>query len=226
MLRAILWDVGGPLVDEEPMYVHWEAAVGTVYAEVMGRPLTAERFAAAKEWSLQSYAPYSFQAMLYDLVDRDEMLAARATELFYASVPSHSEHLNPGIVELLEQLAARVPMAIVANQLKGLPERLRSLGIEVFFAHVISAGEYGLYKPDLRVFQHALERLRIEPHEALMVGDRPDNDVVPAKLLGIKTLLLRTGWYEQQKIRMPSEQADYVVESVPAMYAKLRELFL
>ncbi|MBK6910120.1 MAG: HAD family hydrolase [bacterium] len=90
---------------------------------------------------------------------------------------------------------------------------------------MISAGEYGLYKPDLRVFQHALERLRIEPHEALMVGDRPDNDVVPAKLLGIKTLLLRTGWYEQQKIRMPSEQADYVVNSVPEMYAKLRELF-
>jgi len=225
MLRTILWDVGGPLVDEEPMYVIWEAAIFDVYRSQTGKDLSPARFAAAKEWALQSYAPYSFQAIIFDLMDRDIVRADEATKLFYTIVPSHGEHLNPGLIETLEYLAARVPMAIVANQLKGLPERLRSLGIEKYFKHIISAGEFGLYKPDLRIFQHALEQLNLQPHEALMVGDRPDNDVVPAKLLGIKTLLLRTGWYEQQKIRMPSEQADYVVNSVPEMYAKLRELF-
>ncbi|MBK6766836.1 MAG: HAD hydrolase-like protein [bacterium] len=78
----------------------------------------------------------------------------------------------------------------------------------------------------MRVFQHALERLNIEPHQAVMVGDRLDNDVVPAKLLGIRTLHLRCGWYKEQKIRMPEEQADWTVDSVPEMIAKLREFFL
>lgn len=225
-LRAILWDVGGPITDDDEMYVIWERGLLEAMRVIAKREVSPAEFAAAKEWSIQSYAPYSFKSILFHLTNRDQELAARTIDYFYSIVPSHSDKLNPGILELFTELSSRVPMAIVANQLKGLPERLAAWGIDHHFQHVISAGEYGLYKPDLRVFQHALERLNIAPEAAVMVGDRVDNDVVPAKLLGIKTLLLQTGWYKEQKIRMPEEQADWTVNSVPAMINKLRELFL
>ncbi len=224
-LEAILWDVGGPILDEDEMYVTWERGIFETFRTHFDRTITDAEFADAKEWAIQSYAPYSFRAMLYQLCNRDEDLLSKVERAFWPSVPSHSAIINPGIKELLVDLSAKVPMAIVANQLKGLPERLQSLGLDKCFRHVISAGEYGLYKPDLRVFQHALEKLNVAPHSALMVGDRLDNDVVPAKLLGIKTLFLNCGWYENQKVRLPNEQPDYTVRSVPEMIAKLRQLF-
>jgi putative hydrolase of the HAD superfamily len=163
--------------------------------------------------------------MLYELIGRDERLHEIAMKKFHASVPWHSDALNTGIKELLSDFSPRVPMAIVANQLKGVQARLEDLGIARYFTQIISAGEFGLSKPDLRIYQHALEKLGVAPNEAVMVGDRQDNDVVPAKMLGIKTLLLRTGWYQNQKIRVPEEQADWTVYSVSEMIAKLRDLF-
>lgn len=225
-LRAILWDVGGPITDDDGMYVLWERGLLEAMRVVAKREVSPDEFAAAIEWSIQSYAPYSFKSILFHLTGRDQQLAARTIDYFYSIVPSHSDTLNTGIVEFLRDLSRQVPMVIVANQLRGLPERLKEWGIESYFVHVISAGEYGLYKPDLRVFQRALEFLKLEPHETLMVGDRLDNDIVPAKLLGIRTLHLRCGWYKEQKIRMPEEQADWTVDSVPAMITRLRELFL
>ncbi|MCC6475544.1 HAD family hydrolase [bacterium] len=225
MLKVILWDVGGPLLDEDEFYVLWERGVRTTAAETLGREISDAEFEQAKEWAIQSYAPYTFRAMLYELVGRDEPLHGIAVKKFYAAVPWHSDTLQPGIKDLLCDLSPRVPMTIVANQLKGVAARLDELGIAQYFKHIVSAGEFGLSKPDLRIYQHALGKLGVTPEEALMVGDRQDNDVVPAKMLGIKTLLLRQGWYKNQKVRVPEEQADWTVKSVPEMITKLRDLF-
>ena len=42
------------------------------------------------------------------------------------------------------------------------------------------------YKPDRRMFQHALDRLEVEPHEVLHVGDSDVDDVAGAKAAGLR----------------------------------------
>ncbi|MBK6766837.1 MAG: hypothetical protein IPG71_11165 [bacterium] len=124
-LRGILWDVGGPITNDDGMYVLWERGLLEAMQVVAERSVSPAEFAAAIEWSIQSYAPYSFKSILFHLTNRDQVLAARTIDYFYSIVPSHSDTLNPGIVELLADLSQRIPMAIVANQLRGLPERLQ-----------------------------------------------------------------------------------------------------
>ena len=48
-------------------------------------------------------------------------------------------------------------------------------------------------KPEPLLFRMALERLGREPGECVMVGDRPDTDILGAARLGIRTALVRTG---------------------------------
>lgn len=50
--------------------------------------------------------------------------------------------------------------------------------------------ECGLIKPDLRIFQLSLERLGVESHESLMVGDSVKDDVEAAQAAGLQAVLL------------------------------------
>jgi FMN phosphatase YigB (HAD superfamily) len=50
--------------------------------------------------------------------------------------------------------------------------------------------EMGLAKPDPRFFQFLLEQASVPAEEALMIGDRTDYDIGPAKRLGMKTIRL------------------------------------
>lgn len=59
---------------------------------------------------------------------------------------------------------------------------------------VIASAEEGVSKPDRRIFEIALERSGCKPENAVMIGDRIDNDIVPAKQLGMKTIWIKQGF--------------------------------
>ena len=69
-------------------------------------------------------------------------------------------------------------------------------------------------KPSLPIFQQAIEALGIPAAELAMVGDDARNDLVPAKSLGMTTILVRTG-----KPVGPAEEAlaDITLDSVIAI---------
>ncbi len=50
-----------------------------------------------------------------------------------------------------------------------------------------------LFKPDPAIFQCGLEQGKVMPAEAIFVGDRPDNDIGPAKAAGMKTVRFKRG---------------------------------
>jgi putative hydrolase of the HAD superfamily len=121
--------------------------------------------------------------------------------------------LRPGIVEVLTSLSSRgLKLGLAANQpLKALDSPARH-GIGHFFANQAIAGVCGYSKTDVRLFLRACEDLGVEPFECAMVGDRIDNDIVPAKLLGMRTVLIRTGRHREQQPRSADEAPDAEVE--------------
>ncbi len=50
-----------------------------------------------------------------------------------------------------------------------------------------------------------------------MVGDRIDKDIIPAKLLGMKTILIRVGLHRNQQPRIPFEVPDAELNSVAGL---------
>ena len=77
--------------------------------------------------------------------------------------------------------------------------------LDAFVAHhrldvdaAISSGAFGRTKPHASIFQAALVLLGVEPHEAAMVGDSPEDDVEGARALGMRGLLVdREGRYPE-----------------------------
>jgi len=67
---------------------------------------------------------------------------------------------------------------------------LRRLGVIGLFEVRVASCAEGTAKPDERIFRIALERAGAAPAEAWYLGDRVDTDIVPAKRLGMRTILV------------------------------------
>jgi len=71
--------------------------------------------------------------------------------------------------------------------------RLCSLGLQHVFDAVVTFDDTGERKPAAAPFREVLRQLRVEPGEALMVGDWAERDVVGGRSLGMKTVFARYG---------------------------------
>ena len=122
----------------------------------------------------------------------------------------------PGVVAALH---SRFKLGIIANQSLGTQERIDKWGIGQYFDVVMASAEAGCAKPDPNIFISALNKAGCKATDAFMIGDRLDNDIIPAKKLGMKTIWVRQAYAIYQKIDDESKVPDYIVDSIDEVLA-------
>ncbi|MBR5648165.1 HAD family hydrolase [Pseudobutyrivibrio sp.] len=103
------------------------------------------------------------------------------------------EKVYPDVVSTLERLSLKYNIGVIANQPSETQSRLEKDGLDRFFDICLLSETEGLEKPDRKIFLRALEQADCRPEDAVMIGDRLDNDIFPAKEIGFKTIWLRQG---------------------------------
>ena len=93
----------------------------------------------------------------------------------------------PDTVAALRKLKSRYQLAITSNVDDDL-FAVTARRLEVQLDHVITAQQARAYKPSLRVFKLAQERIGVKPTQWLHVAQSVYHDVVPAKSLGVATV--------------------------------------
>lgn len=117
-----------------------------------------------------------------------------------------ADDLYPDALPCLRRLrAAGVVVGIAGNQPAGAVEQLRALGFEADF--VASSHGWGVEKPDRAFFDRVVQEAGVAPGEVLYVGDRLDNDVLPAARAGMRTAFLRRGPWGYVHARRPEAAA-------------------
>jgi HAD superfamily hydrolase (TIGR01549 family) len=111
--------------------------------------------------------------------------------------------------------------AVIANQPARRNAELRALGIH---AEVMAmSDEIGVAKPDAAFFGATLDMLgQPDPHEVAYVGDRIDNDVLPASAAGLRAVWLRRGPWGIIPRGVPTE-ARLVVDSLHELVERVGE---
>ena len=225
MIRAVIFDVGGPL-DLETAF---EAAIDAYLRDGLSRegfPVTDAEWDAAHQWTVDVYAPSVYRAILWRLTRGNP----EASRRIYDWMEDRAHHrdlfeLRPGIPSILEALKQRgLILGLCANQPVVAIERLARAGIGHYFQNDGISGVHGYRKPDIRLFLRVCEDLRVDPTECIRVGDRIDNDVVPAKLLGMRTVLIRTGRHIAQQPRSWDEAPDFEVKDAPGILVAIERL--
>ena len=131
----------------------------------------------------------------------------RARECAVAIERAWEEHGNFDLYEdalpVLEELRRTgLKLALVSNGVRDLDEFVLHHGLDVDAA--VCSRAHGWIKPHDTIFRAALERLEVEPEEAAMVGDSPDDDVQGARALGMRGFLVdRENRYPEFEGRLP-----------------------
>jgi HAD superfamily hydrolase (TIGR01509 family) len=122
--------------------------------------------------------------------------------------------LYKNVKNILQLLNQKNILGIIANQSKPVNDRLKKYGILNYFKTVISSCEAGQDKPDLGIFKLALTKIGTSGAEIWMIGDRIDNDIVPAKEIGWKTIRVLQGNHRMQQPITEFERADYTINQI------------
>ena len=175
------------------------AGVGTA----LGLPLSAE--------TLASHATEAARAMERAGTDQERATAYLEALFLLGGVPAgrlgevgtcltrmHQErHLwcsvpEPTRTALARLKAAGLLLGVVSNSEGRVEQALEAAGLRDYFDVVVDSGVIGIEKPDPRIFQAALQALRVAPEEALYVGDLYEVDFVGAQSAGIEAVLVGT----------------------------------
>ena len=173
----------------------------------------AFRYRAASEQFAPRLGPTAIE-MLTDDLELRKLVAAEA------SYPREMEFPFDGALETLQSLSGRYKIGVIANQTMGSKERLTRWGLMPFVSVCIASAEVGIEKPDPAIFDLALREASCAATDAVMIGDRLDNDIRPARLLGWKTVRVLQGPGRFQVPRDSLDEADLTVSNV-----KLLSLF-
>lgn len=139
-----------------------------------------------------------------------QLLDRPLMSLFLKEMQAFSDAVVPDqiINTMLRHLAQRFFMSIVSNGSgKMQRKKIYKAGLGTYFQHCFISGELGCAKPDPRIFKKALSAYGCSPHQTMMIGDNMKTDIVPARRLGMQTVLLS----RDRSIHSP---ADFTIESI------------
>jgi len=134
-----------------------------------------------------------------------------------------SADLYPDALECLSAVkAAGLVVGIAGNQPAGAVAQLHALGFEADV--VASSAQWGTSKPSEEFFTRVVHFIDMGAEEILYVGDRLDNDILPAAAIGMRTALLRRGpWGHIHCTRPDAARADLQLESLDHLRTLLLE---
>lgn len=191
-IKWLFFDVGSTLVDESRANEHrlLDAVAGTGISY-------GQAYARAVELARQN-------------------VAHPLKRLGLPLTPWHSEDeaVYPQAAECLARLHRKYKLGIIANQNPGTAERMERYGLSRYLDLIVASAEEGLEKPDPRIFELALNRAGCRPENAAMIGDRLDNDIIPAKRLGLKTIWIRQGFGGMGNPLTEEETPDHRVKDL------------
>ena len=200
-VKWIFFDVGGTLVNEVHSFRR-RVQLTIEIQKSLGKDYTVDELESAMKRSAMSGGSY-FRGAMKEIGISD-----------YAPYDCVGEFLYPEVKDVLKALSERYRLGIIANQPTGTKDRLYEYGIGRFFSRVRYSAEEGLEKPDRALFLRALSLSGCEASDAVMVGDRPDNDIMPAKALGMKTVRITQGMGGLMPVTSDEMRADVTVSSL------------
>jgi HAD superfamily hydrolase (TIGR01509 family) len=200
MLKTVFLDAGGVL-----MFPNWRrisealARQGVdVAPEALARAEPRARKRLDDGRTIGTTTDASRGWLFFDLI-LEQAGISRSAETSAALVELHAYHQANNLWELvpdevrpaLSAMRARgLTLVVVSNANGTLRAHMDRIGLSPLFDCVIDSCEEGVEKPDPRLFQIALDRVRARAESTIHVGDLYQVDVVGARAAGVKPVLL------------------------------------
>jgi putative hydrolase of the HAD superfamily len=231
MPKAILFDLGDTLINHRGADAAWKETCRRFAGDVEG--LDAEELFSQimkrRDWFWGDRERHRRGRLDLGVARREivslalQPFGATSTELVakiaasYAALRRVTMELFPGAAETLLSLREQgIRLALVTNGASG-PQRtsIDRFGLGPLFDYILIEGEFGVGKPDQRVYLHVLRQLDAQPGETWMVGDNLEWEVAAPQRVGILGI-----WFNPSGSALPSESTvrpDHIIRTLPEL---------
>lgn len=240
MLSAILFDLSGTLIEEYSDVLNTKQG----YYEILFKAIhsSLEKDGISVDWTLfkDHYEQVrTKQKMISEQTLREYDMCERISDtlhFFNHDLPPTSDIIRRAIDtymniyigfiqtkesahDILKTMAVKYKLGLVTNfaYYPAVYRILDQFDLRRFFKVVVISGEVGWKKPSLRIFEVALSQLSIKPEEAVFIGDDYEVDIIGAKKVGMKTILL-------SKEPINNEKADVKIKHLKELSSAIRQL--
>lgn len=205
MLKAVIFDMDGVLVDSEPL--HYEVNRLTMQHE-FGKDLDYEYY--------KQYIGSTVMAMWNKIIKDFSLEGYTAEQLFDISEDVKKDLLEhegypevPGVVSFVKSISSKYKLAVASSSaLANIEKNVKKLGIESDFEALVTGLSVKNPKPAPDIFLKAAEQLGVKPEECIVVEDSC-NGTRAAKAAGMACIgFINPGSGEQDL-----SAADYLFET-------------
>lgn len=183
MVKAILWDNDGVLVDTERLF--FESTRRTLAP--IGIQLRLEQFLDLSMRQGRS----AFDLAMENGCPREQVMnLKRDRDLLYSDMLRRQTRVLPGVEETLKALHQRMRMAIVtSSQRQHFDTMHANIGLTGYFEFVLAREDYGKTKPDPEPYLLALQRLGMRAEHCVAVEDS-ERGLAAARAANLRCLVI------------------------------------
>jgi HAD superfamily phosphatase (TIGR01668 family) len=144
------------------------------------------------------------------------MIKAVIFDLGNTLVSQETGNAFPYAVDTLNQLKKTYRLGLICNVTPPTnSERVQNIlseaGIPDVFEVVVVSSEVGFSKPYPQIFEIVLNRLNVEPEEAVMIGNTISTDIFGGNRVGMNTILIQD---DEEYKRSEWETPDHIIQSL------------
>ena len=203
MISAVVFDVGETLVNESRQWRMWAE-----WLKIPDHVLFAALGAVIERGE--------HHHRVFELLRPGFDLEAARKERREAGIPDEFDagDLYPDVAACLTALHERgLRIGIAGNQPAGIERVLQGLGLPLGF--IASPALWNVEKPAPGFFQKIIDELQVAPASIVYVGDRLDNDILPARAAGMISVFIKRGpWGFIHAHRSAVAEAHLRIESL------------
>ena len=184
MVRAVVFDVGETLVDETRIFSRWAERLGIPAGTFLGLIGACAATDRPLQDAFQIARPgidLAAEIARWAVDDPDDLRENFDADDLYDDV-------RPGLAALRD---AGFAVVVAGNQPPQARAALEAMNLPV--DSIRTSDEWGVQKPDPRFFAAVTDLTGVPPSGIAYVGDRLDNDVLPAADAGMRPVLIRRG---------------------------------
>lgn len=131
--------------------------------------------------------------VFYSMISADlpELAITKQTidALIHAQIHGTAECLFDDTVSTLQALQGKYKLGVISDNWPSLERRLKNSGIDTYFSTMTISSYLGTFKPDKRMYLHALEQMNLPPEQTVFIDDGVEN-LGGAAQCGIQPVLI------------------------------------
>ena len=242
-VKAVLFDIGGTLeklwVDpaiKQKMYLslHKFLVKNGININIQNMiKMIQSGFKRYGEWrdkTLREAKPeeiwvnYVFEEAHYVNKQRIKRISPKLCEIYESGY--YGRKLRSGVLDMLRALRdMNLKLGCVSNAISPVLEHnLEKYKIRRFFDVVVLSCNSGFRKPHPAIFNEALSSIHIEAGKSVFVGDTALKDVIGAKKVGFRCVILIRSIFTENDAIIQKIKPDYIINSLNEVPMLLKEL--